>query len=171
MVAAGERAMATVAGRVCTSAKPGEKVVATLTEPMIGSNGVSVPSGAIAVLEVVSAEAITDSAKGSIAFRIRTLEWAGKTYSVVATAVPGADLERTRTTETKSDVKKVAGGAIAGAIIGQILGKDTKSTVIGAAAGAAAGTAVAVATGKYEGCVAEKGLVRITLTEALILPV
>ena len=53
-----------------------------------------------------------------------------------------------------------------GAIAGQVLGKDTKGTVIGAATGAAAGTAVAMATGNYEGCINEGGVIAIRLTES-----
>ena len=167
----GTTALANVGSRVCTSAKAGDKIVANISEALYGSNGVSIPAGAVAVLEVASANAITDSTKGNISFRLRSIESGGKTYAVSGSATPAVELARTRTTETKSDVKKVAGGAIAGAILGQILGKDTKATVIGAAAGAAAGTAVAVATGKYEGCMAEKSAVRIVLNEAIILPI
>ncbi len=167
----GTTALASINSRICTSAKPGDKIVAQLSEPMLGTNGVSIPAGATIVLEVTAAKPISDSSKGNIAFRVRSVESNGKAYQVVANARPDSALIKTRTTETKDDVKKVAAGAILGGILGQILGKDTKGTVIGAAAGAAAGTAVAVATANFEGCINEKGSVRITLTEAAIIPI
>jgi outer membrane lipoprotein SlyB len=167
----GTSALASVSNRVCTSAKAGDKVTAQLAEPMLGSNGVSIPAGATVVLEVTSASAMSDTSKGNISFRVRSIESEGKTYQVVAVARPDSLLVKTRTTETKDDVKKVAAGAIVGGILGQIIGKDTKGTVIGAAAGAAAGTAVAVATATHEGCMNALSKVRVTLTESLVIPI
>jgi hypothetical protein len=170
-IAEGTSVRAAISNRICTSAKAGDKFVALTSEAMLGSNGVSIPAGATVVLEVTSAAPITDSTKGNIAFRVRSIESNGKTYQVAANARPDSALVRTRTTETKTDAKKVAAGAIIGGILGQIVGKDTKGTVVGAAAGAAAGTAVAVATGNYEGCISDKGTVRITLTDAIVIPI
>jgi hypothetical protein len=144
-------------------------VTGTLSDEMTGSNGALIPAGATVNLEVVSTTPMTDSTKGQISFRVRSIESGGRTYNVVGTASPLSDLQLTRTTKTSSDVKKVAGGAAAGAIIGQVIGKNTKGTVIGAAAGAAAGTAVALATGKYEGCVSERGALQIVLTNAIVI--
>jgi len=169
VIPAGTRELAALSSRVCTSAKAGDKVTATLSDAMTGSNGALIPAGATVNLEVVSTRPMSDSTKGNISFRVRSIESGGKSYTVVATASPISDLQLTRTTKTSSDVKKVAGGAAAGAIIGQVIGKNTKGTVIGAAAGAAAGTAVALATGKYEGCVGEKGAVQIVLTNAIVV--
>jgi hypothetical protein len=168
-IAKGETALAAVTGRVCTSAKPGDKTTATLTEAWRGSNGAVIPAGATLNLEIAAVEPMTDSTKGIITFRLASVEFDGRTYRAAGSASPVTDPERTRTTTTGSDVKKVAGGAVIGAVLGQVIGRDRKSTVIGAAAGAAAGTAVAVATGKYEACIAEKSQIRLVLAEALVL--
>jgi hypothetical protein len=165
----GASALAAVSGRICTSAAPGDKVTATLSEAMNGSNGAVVPSGATVHLEIAKVAPMTDSTKGVITFRLASIEFEGRTWQAAGSAAPVSDPERTRTTTTGSDVKKVAGGAFIGAVLGQIIGRDRKSTVVGAAAGAAAGTAVAVATGKYEACIAEKAPIRLVLSEALIL--
>jgi hypothetical protein len=169
IIPAGTRTVASLGSRVCTSATAGQKVTATLSDEIVGSNGAVIPAGVTVNLEVASTSPMTDSTKGHITFRVRSIESGGRTYNVVATATPISELQLTRTTKTSSDVKKVAGGAAAGAIIGQVIGKNTKGTVIGAAAGAAAGTAVALATGKYEGCVGERGALQIVLTNAIIV--
>jgi hypothetical protein len=140
--------------KICTDNKTvGDRVTATTTEALTGSNGVSIPAGATVTLEVTRlkrSENVNDPVV--LEFRVVSLASAGRSYSLNA-SVTGADVQRVRDQPKDKDVQKVVGGAIAGAIAGQIIGKNTKSTVIGAAAGAAAGAGAAAATANYQGCI------------------
>src|SRR2546430_9575588 len=144
--------------RVCTNNyQVGDKVTASVAESVQGSNGVSIPAGATAVIEITALKR-SENANDNIEmeFAVRSIAFNGKTYPVSST-VTSAQVEKVRNGDASNDGKKVATGAIIGAIAGQIFGHHTKSTVIGAATGAAAGAVVAGATGKYDGCVPNGG--------------
>jgi hypothetical protein len=168
MIAAGTAMSFTVGSRVCTSNRAGDKFVATLTEPVIGSNGASIPAGTRAVIEVASVTPATDGSDPRIVFRVRTISTDQGPVAPVGDALPEDSLEKVRI-NGGSDAKKVAAGVIAGAILGQMIGKDTKGTVIGAATGAAAGTVAARAGAKYDGCLPQGGNVRLVLAEGLVM--
>ena len=140
--------------KVCTNTyNVGDRFTASVAESVQGSNGVSIPAGATAVIEMTSLKR-SENANDNIAmeFVVRSIAFNGTTYPVNST-VTSAQVEKVRNGDASNDGKKVATGAIIGAIAGQIFGHHTKSTVIGAATGAAAGAVVAGATGKYDGCV------------------
>jgi hypothetical protein len=158
--------------KVCTNTnKVGDRVTATTTEAVTGTNGVTVPAGATAVLEVTKLKR-SENANDTIemGFAVRTLSFGGTTYNVDAD-VTSANVDRVRASTKGNDAKKVVGGAILGAVVGQVIGKDTKGTVIGAATGAAAGTAAAAATANYEGCVNDGSRIVIKLTAPLTIKV
>ena len=167
MIASGTSMSLAVGSQVCTTNRVGDKFIATLSEPVYGSNGASIPAGSRAVLEVASITPGTDNTDAAITFRVRTIETASGAVSPSGVASPEAGLEKVRMEGGTSDAKKVAAGAIAGAILGQVIGKDTKGTVIGAAAGAAAGTAAAKMGAKYQGCLPSGSRVRLVLAEGL----
>ena len=152
--------------RVCTNTNhPGDRFTATVTEPVVGSNGAVIPRGAKAVVEVSSLKRSEHSGDPvQMSFVVHSISFNGKTYPVTS-EITDVQVDKVRSTSTSSDAKKVAGGAIAGAIIGQIIGHNTKSTVIGAATGAAAGTAVAMGTANYEGCIPDGGKIQIKLDQ------
>lgn len=152
--------------RVCTNTNhPGDRFTATVTEPVVGSNGAVIPKGAKAVVQVTALKRSEHSGDPvQMSFAVQSVSFNGKTYPVNA-EITDVQVDKVRSTSTRSDVKKVAGGAIAGAIIGQIIGHNTKSTVIGAATGAAAGTAVAMGTANYEGCIPNGGKIQIKLDQ------
>jgi len=168
MIAAGTTMSLSVGSRVCTSNRVGDKFVATLTEPVIGSNGASIPAGTRAVIEVASVTPASDGGDPRIVFRVRTISTDQGPVTPVGDAVPQDTLEKVRV-GGGSDAKKVAAGVIAGAIIGQMIGKDTRGTVIGAATGGAAGTIAARRGAKYDGCLPQGGNVRLVLAEGLIM--
>ena len=168
MISAGTAMTLSVGARVCTSNRVGDKFVATLNEPVAGSNGAMIPAGTRAVVEVASISPGSDGAGPQIVFRVRTMSTDQGPLAPVGDAIPQDSLERVRV-EGGSDAKKVAAGAIAGAILGQMIGKDTRGTVIGAATGAAAGTVAAKAGAKYDGCLPQGGDVRLVLAEGLII--
>lgn len=153
--------------RVCaTTHTAGTRVTGTVTSPVTGTNGASIPSGATASLSVVGAP----RAGTPMQFTLNSISFDGQTYSVPGTAV-ASRVDRVRVGSASKDAQKVAGGAVIGAVAGQVLGKDTKSTVIGAAVGAAAGAATASATGRYDACVPVGAPIRVTLRDALTLRV
>jgi hypothetical protein len=157
--------------RICTSSnRPGDRFVATLTNPVTGTNGAVIPAGSSVVLEVVALAPGTNGTDGTVRLSVHSVEFNGRSYPVSGEVYTTTDLERTRVmTDPNADKKKVIGGAVAGAILGRVIGKSTKGTVIGAAAGAATGAAAAKATQSFEGCLPVGGGVRLTLSEALVL--
>lgn len=159
----------TSGSKVCSSALPGEKLVATLNDPVSGSNGANLPAGSTAVLEVASVSGEGENA--TINLRVRAIVVGDKTYNVSANVASDAAMVRTKVEnpDGNADKKKVIGGAIAGAILGQIIGHNTKGTVIGAAAGAATGAAVAKAGEKWESCLPAGAQLRLTLNSPLIM--
>jgi hypothetical protein len=156
--------------RVCTNTyNVGDRFTASVAESVQGSNGVAIPAGATAVIELTSLKR-SENANDNIEmeFIVRSIAFNGKTYPVNST-VTSAQVERVRNGDASNDGKKVATGAIIGAIAGQIFGHKTKSTVIGAATGAAAGAVVAGATGKYDGCVPNGGRISLKLNQAMVV--
>jgi hypothetical protein len=157
---------------ICTNThKVGDKLTATVNEAVTGSNGVSIPAGAVVTLTITKlnrSENVNDPIE--MEFSVDAVDIKGKSYALAAN-VSGMDVQRVRNQPKSNDVKKVLGGAAVGAIAGQVLGKNTKSTVIGAAAGAAAGAGVAAATANYEGCVRAGNNFVVTLNSPLTLSV
>jgi hypothetical protein len=178
--ARGEAAVGMIAGgseislysgqRVCTNTYAvGDRFTASVAESVHGSNGVSIPAGATAVIEITSAKRSDNANDGiEMEFVVRSIAFNGKTYPVNSN-VTYAQVDKVRDGSTSDDAKKVATGAVIGAIAGQILGKRTKSTVIGAATGAAAGAVVAGVTAKYDGCVPSGGRISLTLSEPMVV--
>jgi hypothetical protein len=175
-----ERALGTIASgseislysgqRVCTNTYAvGDRFTASVAESVQGSNGVAIPAGATAVIELTSLKR-SENANDNITmeFVVRSIAFNGKTYPVNS-EVTSAQVEKVRNGDASNDAKKVATGAVIGAIAGQIFGHRTKSTVIGAATGAAAGAVVAGATGKYDGCVPNGGRISLKLNQAMVV--
>ncbi len=170
MIAGGSEISLYSGQRVCTNTYAvGDRFTASVAESVQGSNGVSIPAGATAVIEITSVKR-SNNANDNIELElaVRSIAFNGKTYPVNST-VTYAQVDKVRDASTSDDAKKVATGAVIGAIAGQIFGKRTKSTVIGAATGAAAGAVVAGATGKYDGCVPSGGRISLTLSEAMVV--
>ena len=156
--------------RVCTNTyQVGDRFTASVAESVQGSNGVAIPAGATAVIELTGLKR-SENANDNITmeFTVKSIAFNGKTYEVNST-VTTAQVEKVRNGDASNDAKKVATGAVIGAIAGQIFGHKTKSTVIGAAGGAAAGAIVAGATGKYDGCVPNGGRIAIKLNQAMVV--
>jgi hypothetical protein len=154
--------------RVCTNTYAvGDKFTASVAQSVEGSNGVAIPAGATAVIELTSLKR-SENANDNIEmeFVVRSISFNGTTYPVNA-AVTNAQVDKVRNGDASNDGRKVATGAVIGAIAGQIFGHKTKSTVIGAATGAAAGAVIAGATGKYDGCVPNGGRISLKLTQPI----
>ena len=168
MIASGSEISLYSGQRVCTNQyQVGDKFTASVAESVQGSNGVAIPAGATAVIEITALKR-SENANDNIEmeFAVRSIAFNGKTYPVSST-ITSAQVEKVRNGDASNDGKKVATGAIIGAIAGQIFGHKTKSTVIGAATGAAAGAVVAGATGKYDGCVPNGGRISLKLNQPM----
>lgn len=167
-IAAGSTVDLASASRICTNTDHvGDRVTATVSRGVTGSNGVAIPAGATASLEITElkrSENVND--KVVMGFRVRSITFGGRTYPVDAT-VNYAQVDRVKNQPGSKDAQKVATGAAVGAIVGQILGHSTKSTIIGGAVGAAAGAGAAATTSNYEGCVPDGGRITIALQNSL----
>lgn len=156
--------------RICTSTNSaGDRFTAMINHPVVGSNGATIPSGSIAIIEVIAARR-SGNARDAVQLdlAVRSITVKGRMYQVAST-VSSAQVERVRSETGSDDMRKVATGAAIGAIAGQIFGRKTKATVIGAATGAAAGAVVAATSAHYDGCVPSGGRIAIRLTEPLYL--
>jgi hypothetical protein len=170
MIASGSEISLYSGQRVCTNTYAvGDRFTASVAESVQGSNGVAIPAGATAVIELTSLKR-SENANDNITmeFVVRSIAFNGTTYPVNST-VTNAEVEKVRNGDASNDARKVATGAVIGAIAGQIFGHHTKSTVIGAATGAAAGAVVAGATGKYDGCVPNGGRISLKLTQPMVV--
>ena len=168
-IAAGTSVSLATNQQICTDNRPGDKITATLSAPIVGTGGIVIPAGAKVVLELASTTHGTDDAEPRLAFRVRAIIAEGRSWPVNIAVATTPALDKTRRNSPGSDRKKVIGGAIAGAVLGQVLGKDTKSTVIGAAAGAAAGAGAAAATSHYVGCLSSGSALTFTVAERVEL--
>lgn len=163
VVSAGTTINLSAGTKVCTNThKAGDRFIATVRETVTGTNGVTIPAGSKATVQVVSMKKSENARdQASIVLNVLNVEVRGTTYPISGQI---ASAEVAQGERSGKDAQKVAIGAAIGAGIGQVLGKDTKSTVIGAATGAAAGTAVAMGTANYEGCIPQGGRITINLT-------
>lgn len=155
--------------RVCTNTNTvGDRITATLAEAVTGSNGVVIPAGATAVLEVTSLKRSDQAGDDmSIGLVAKSVMYEGKSYPVDG-EITGAQVEKVRS-QNGNDAGKVLGGAAVGAILGHVLGgrSKTKGTIIGAASGAAAGAILASETAKYDACVQSGSRVTVRLNSPM----
>ena len=168
-IAAGTSISLATNQQICTDNRPGDKITATISAPIVGTDGIVIPAGAKAVLEVASTSHGKDGSEPRITFRVRAIIAEGRSWPVSIAVATTEAPDKTRRNSSASDRNKVIGGAIAGAVIGQVLGKDTKGTVIGAAAGAAAGAGAAVATSHFVGCLSSGSNLTFTVAERVEL--
>ncbi|HYV99322.1 MAG TPA: hypothetical protein VE967_17830 [Gemmatimonadaceae bacterium] len=169
MIPAGTSISVRPATKVCTNTnKVGDRIDATIADPITGENGASIPAGAKATLEVVQSQfGNNDADKVRLAFQVVSVSVDGQAYDVAGADVVAPPVKRVRRQSNADQAKKVAIGAAAGAVLGRVLGKGTGSTVAGGVAGAAGGAVVAGGTADYDGCVAADALLTATLTQSL----
>lgn len=165
VVSAGTNLALSSGQRVCTNTNSvGDRITATLAEAVTGSNGVVIPAGATAVLEVTSLGRSNQAGENmNIGLVVRSIAYGGKTYAVNGEIV-SAGVEKVKAPDN-NDATKVVGGAVVGAILGRILGgrSKTRGTIIGAAGGAAAGAVLAHQTEKYDACLPSGGRIVVRL--------
>ena len=154
--------------RVCTNTNDvGDRFTASVAESVQGSNGVAIPAGATAIIEISAVKRSSNPNDNiELEFVVRSIAFNGRTYPV-SSEVTYAQVDKVRDATRGEDARKVATGAAIGAIAGQIFGRKTKSTVIGAATGAAAGAVAAAVTAKVDGCVPNGGRISLRLSQAM----
>lgn len=169
VVAAGTSLALAAGQRVCTNTNTvGDRITASLAEAVTASNGVVIPAGATAVLEVTSLRASKQAGQNSeIGLGVRSISYGGKTYPVNG-RIASAQTDQVKSA-SNNDAGKVLGGAAIGAILGNILGgrSRTRGTVIGAAGGAAAGAILAHQTARYDACIPAGGRILVQLNAPL----
>jgi hypothetical protein len=172
-IGAGTNAGLTSGSKVCSGTNlPGDKMVATLNEAVMGTNGAVLPAGSAVVLEVAQMPPADNPDNATVSFRVRSVVVNDRTYNVDATVSPTGQLEKTKVSDPNqgTDKTKVIGGAIAGAILGQMIGHNTKGTIIGAATGAAAGAAASHVGGTtWQACLPAGAPLRLTLYAPLVI--
>jgi hypothetical protein len=169
VIGSGSRVGMSTNGKVCTaSLLVGDKFTATVTSGTTGSNGASIPAGAIVVLEVASIDRADPIESSHIEFRVRSVEVNGDPQSATGDVASLGTMTAVNTS-SGNDRTKVIGGAVAGAVLGKIFGRSTKATVIGAAAGAGAGAVVAKRSQSSDACLAEGSPMRLTLTRDIVV--
>ena len=104
MIASGSDISLYAGQRVCTNSNAvGDRFTASVAESVQGSNGVSIPAGATAVIEITSLKR-SENSNDNIAmeFVVRSISFNGKTYPVAST-VTSAQVERVRNGDASSD--------------------------------------------------------------------
>lgn len=169
VVSAGTSLALQTGQRVCTNTNTvGDRITATLADAVTGSNGVVIPAGATAVLEVTSLKRSEQAGDNmGVGLVVRSVMYEGKSYPVDG-EITDAHTEKVRA-QSGGDAGKVLGGAAVGAILGRIMGgqSKTKGTIIGAAGGAAAGAVLANQTAKYDACIPSGGRVTVKLNSPM----
>lgn len=169
IIGSGTRVGMTTNARVCANALlPGDKLSATISSGVAGSNGAIIPVGATVVLEVAAVDRNDPIEASHIEFRVRAIDVNGESVPATGDVATLGPMEKVESS-SRNDVKKVAGGAAVGAILGRIFGGSTKSTVIGAAAGAAAGTVAARKSQTTDVCLPLGSQLRLTLSRDMVM--
>jgi hypothetical protein len=169
VIGSGTRVGMSTNGKVCAaSLLAGDKFTATVTSGITGSNGASIPSGSIVVLEVASIDRADPIESSHIEFRVRSIDVNGEPQAAAGDVASLGTMQAVNTS-SGNDRNKVIGGAVAGAVLGRIFGGSTKSTVIGAAAGAAAGTVAAKRGQSSDACLPEGSPMRLTITRDIVV--
>jgi hypothetical protein len=154
--------------------RPGDRLVATLTEPVAAPDGtVLLPAGAQVVLELAAIQGGPQAGDARLEFLARGVSLGDTFVPLVADVPPVAAAAERQAVASPAgqDRGKVIRGAVVGAILGRVLGGGgAKGTVIGAAAGAAAGAATAASSARYQLCVAPNVAVRARLVQPLVVP-
>ncbi len=147
---------------------PGDPVIATVSDDVIGADGsVVIPAGSKLLGRVTRSEESTGSDVDpvlEIAFETLSTEWYERP---VRAAVVEMEMEASRKDSDARTAAKIGGAAAAGALLGRVLGKDGKDAAKGGVAGAVAGTVIAMETRAGHAKIKAGALIVIELTEAV----
>ena len=153
------------------SSKVGDTFTATVTNPVVASNGATaVPAGAKVYGKVTgldNSDRVGETAAIKIDFERIVVNGASNPFYAKVTAT---NLE-TRGADTRNETLKKAGiGAAAGAVLGAVLsGGDLDKILIGGAIGAAAGTVISLGAGDVEGVIPAGSTMQLQTTRTVAL--
>lgn len=152
------------------SSRPGDKLTATLRDPVRGTGGAMIPAGATVVLEVASVTPGDPVESGTVTFRVRSLDIDQTAHRANGSGSVHGGLDRAQVPRVNaSDRKKVIAGAVLGAIVGRVVEGSARGAVIGAGAGGAAGAISAKGDQRFEGCLPAGAPVTIVLEEGVTI--
>ena len=146
----------------------GETFTATLSEPLIASDGTTlIPAGATVRGQVTESRKSGRSGEDAyIGITFTSVSHDGNSYPIDASTVNVPSKLVTRDSNVEK-AAKVGGGAAIGAIVGRVIGGGTKGTIAGAAVGAAAGTAVAMGTADVDRVIPSGSQVTVRLDSSV----
>lgn len=146
----------------------GESFTATLSEPLIASNGTTlIPAGATVRGQVTESRKSGRAGEDAyIGITFTSVSYDGNSYPIDASTVNVPSKLVSRDTNVEK-AAKVGGGAALGAIVGRVIGGGTKGTIAGAAVGAAAGTAVAMGTADVDRVIPSGSQVTVRLDSSV----
>lgn len=131
------------------TSKVGDTFTATVTEPVIASNGETVvPAGTKIAGKVTGLQESNNAGqKAAIRLDFETISINGMDHPFEAN-ITATNLQTTGQDTREETLKKAGIGAAAGAVLGAVVsGADLSSILGGAAIGAAAGTVISLGTG------------------------
>jgi|SRR5690242_1212550 hypothetical protein len=145
--------------------QPGQRVAASLAEPIIVDGREAIPRGAKVSGTITNAKS-AGRFKGNaeLSITLASVEVGGQRYTIHTTTFSDASKGRGKRTAEGAGI-----GAGAGALIGALAGGG-KGAAIGAAAGGGAGVGGAALTGNRDVTIAAETKLRFKLTKALEIP-
>jgi hypothetical protein len=140
----------------------GDRVVATLTEPLVAEGVTVAPAGSELRGRVTAARAAGKlKGRARLAFKLEEIVIGGQAYPLSTSAV-----DVSGESQTTKNTGAIAAGAGAGAAVGAIAG-GKKGAVIGTAVGGGAGTAAAAIKGGEQVALPAGHVVTVELTAPL----
>src|SRR3954470_3221513 len=83
--------------KICTSSnRAGDRFVATLTNPVTGSNGAVIPAGSSVIIELETASAGDNGNGSTLGLRVHSVEFNGMSYPLSGDVYATSELQRTR---------------------------------------------------------------------------
>jgi hypothetical protein len=151
--------------------KVGDTFSATVTDPVVAQNGVTVvPAGAKLFGKVTGVDN-SDHPGETAAIKVdfEQLSINGRSYPFDA-KVTATNLQSRGGDSRSETIKKAGVGAAAGAVIGAVLsGGDLDKILLGGALGAAAGTVISLGTGDVEAVLPAGTVMSLQTTQAVAL--
>ena len=142
--------------KLCTDAKPGDRLTAALQQDIQGSNGTGIPRGSLVTFTV-------QKAKPDFSIAAQTIQIGGISYPL------SAQLDSVAFKRKGHGLLGALAGAAAGAAVTKAAGGDTKTVIAGAAAAGAAGAMVGSQLKNADGCIDKNAAMRLVLREDLTL--
>lgn len=150
-------------------AREGDRVSATVSEPVYEEGQLAIPAGARITGSVTAVQRAGETSETDVdvvKLDFTEIRYSGQDYPLEATVIEANPQLRSETS-TGEAIAKIAGGTAAGAILGRIIGGDDEGTLVGAAVGAAAGTAIVLGTQQKKAVLPKGSKLRLRTAEKM----